>query len=54
VYVPAGEFLMGSSGSDPQADDDENPQHTVYLDGYWIGQTEVTNAQFGEFIEAGG
>jgi formylglycine-generating enzyme required for sulfatase activity len=26
----------------------------VYLDGYWIGQTEVTNAQYGRFIEAGG
>jgi len=54
VYVPAGEFLMGSSDSDPQAYDDEKPQHTVYLDGYWIGQTEVTNAQFSEFIEDGG
>jgi formylglycine-generating enzyme required for sulfatase activity len=54
VYVPAGEFLMGSSDSDPFAVDDEKPQHRVYLDGYWIGRTDVTNAQFGKFIEAGG
>jgi formylglycine-generating enzyme required for sulfatase activity len=54
VYVPAGEFLMGSADSDPKADDEEKPQHTVYLDGYWIGQTEVTNAQFAKFIAAGG
>ena len=42
VYVPAGEFLMG-----PHYD---QPQHTVYLDAYWIDQTEVTNAMFEEFV----
>jgi WD40 repeat protein len=54
VYVPAGEFPMGSAESDTQAASDEKPQHTVYLDGYWIGQTEVTNAQFLKFVDAGG
>jgi formylglycine-generating enzyme required for sulfatase activity len=54
VYVPAGEFLMGCADSDPLAHNDEKPQHHVYLDGYWIGQTEVTNAQYRRFIEAGG
>jgi formylglycine-generating enzyme required for sulfatase activity len=54
VYVPAGEFLMGSSDGDSHAEGDEKPQHTVYLAGYWIGRTEVTNAQFLMFIEAGG
>ena len=53
VYVPAGEFLMGSSDADGQADDDEKPQHTVYLDGYWIDRTEVTNAQYRKCVEAG-
>jgi len=52
VYVPAGEFLMGSSEADGQADDDEKPQHTVYLDGYWIDRTEVTNAQYRKCVEA--
>ena len=32
----------------------ETPQHQVYLDEYWIGQTEVTNAQYRIFVEAGG
>ena len=32
----------------------EQPQHRVYLDGYWISQTEVTNAQYRGFVEAGG
>jgi formylglycine-generating enzyme required for sulfatase activity len=54
VYVPAGEFLMGSADSDTQRASNEKPQHTVYLDGYWIGQTEVTNAQFHKFVAAGG
>jgi len=53
LYVPAGEFLMGSTDSDPDAQPEEKPQHVVYLDGYWIGRTEVTNAQYRKFIEAG-
>jgi len=53
VYVPAGEFLMGSSDTDGQARNDEKPQHTVYLDAYWIDRTEVTNAQYRKCVEAG-
>lgn len=51
VYVPAGEFLMGSP--DGVGDDDEHPQHTVYLDAFWIMQTEVTNAQYTKCVTAG-
>lgn len=50
VYVPAGEFVMGSRDDDPDARDDEKPQHTVYLDGYWIDKTPVTNAMFAKFV----
>jgi len=46
ICVPAGEFLMGSADADFNASPDEKPQHTVYLDAYWIDQTEVTNAQY--------
>lgn len=46
VYIPAGEFLMGSKEGDADADDDEFPQHTVYLTAYWIDRMEVTNAQY--------
>jgi len=53
VCVPEAEFLMGSSDADPDAGDDEKPQHTVYLDGYWIDRTEVTNAQYRKCVEAG-
>jgi formylglycine-generating enzyme required for sulfatase activity len=65
VYVPAGEFLMGCADEEIDAilDDctdcersdfsDEQPQHTVYLDAYWIDRTEVTNAQHLKCVEAG-
>ena len=39
IYVPDGEFLMGSRDSDPKADSDEGPRHTVTLDAFWIDQT---------------
>ena len=38
---------MGSSAGDPQADADEKPAHQVTLSKeFWLGQTEVTNAQY--------
>ena len=52
VFVPAGEFLMGAASDDPYADSDEKPQHTVYLDGFWIDHTEVTNAMYEKFVAA--
>ena len=53
VYVPAGEFLMGSTYADTFAQDDEFPQHTVFLDAFWIDQFEVTNKQYAQCVEAG-
>ena len=52
VFVPAGDFLMGSNGA--PGFEDETPPHTVYVDGFWIMRTEVTNAQWQRFVEAGG
>ncbi len=49
VYVPAGEFLMGSE----DGDNDEAPEHTVFLDAFWIHKHEVTNAQYRSCIEVG-
>ena len=61
IYVPAGEFLMGAADSDEEAKRTiaggraypENPQHTVYLDGYWIDKYEVTNRQYALCVAAG-
>jgi eukaryotic-like serine/threonine-protein kinase len=53
VFVPAGEFLMGSNDSDLDADPDEKPQHTVYLNAFWIDRTEVTNDMYRRCVQAG-
>ena len=45
IYIPAGEFTMGSDRSD-----DEKPIHKVFLDGYWIGKTELTVGQYMKFV----
>jgi len=54
VCVPAGNFLMGSTDQDVDAAYDEKPQHTVYLDAFWLDRTEVTNEQFARFVAATG
>jgi formylglycine-generating enzyme required for sulfatase activity len=54
VFVPAGEFLMGSKNSDSDSEVDEMPQHLVALDDYWIDQKEVTYAMFQKFVQANG
>ena len=54
VYVPEGDFEMGSADDDPDAFDDEKPRHAVYLNAFWIDQTEVTNATFSDFLNEEG
>ena len=45
--IPAGEFLMGSTGADPGARDDEQPQHRVRISKpFYMGIYEVTQAEF--------
>jgi sulfatase modifying factor 1 len=55
VRIPAGDFLMGSDPAmDDKANDDEKPQHRVYLPDFYIGKVPVTNAQFETFLKASG
>jgi serine/threonine-protein kinase len=49
VYVPGGEFEMGSLDGQP----DEAPVHVVELDGFWVDSTEVTNGQYERCVAAG-
>ena len=51
VFVPAGEFAMGTRSGEGRFD--EYPQHTVTLDAFWIMQTEVTNAMYSACVQAG-
>ena len=50
VLIPAGEFQMGSN--DPEADGDEQPVHTVYVDAFLMDETEVTNVEYQKFVRA--
>ncbi len=54
VYVPAGEFIMGSREGAPDASDDEQPQRRVYVDGFWIDKYEVTVAEYRRFCRETG
>jgi len=49
VYVPEGDFSMGSDNIRL----DERPVHTVYLDAFWIDQTEVTNRMYALCVAEG-
>ncbi len=50
VLIPAGEFQMGSNNGL----DREKPIHTVDLDAFYIDMYEVTNAQYGKYMDATG
>jgi eukaryotic-like serine/threonine-protein kinase len=67
VYVPEGSFSMGSDpdvtleiclhygleGCPRDMWVDEAPIHNVYMDAYWIDETEVTNAMYAKCVSAG-
>src|SRR4029077_13378867 len=61
VWIPGGQFSMGSEGKcdgksccSPATVADALPIHPVYVDGFWMDTTDVTNAQFEKFVQATG
>jgi len=60
VWIPGGEFSMGSNVEDESlcsikgVTKDAAPIHRVYVDGFFMDQTEVTNEQFAAFVKATG
>src|SRR4051812_47466666 len=44
AWVPGGLFTMGSDSA--PAGRDERPAHQARVDGFWMDETDVTNAQF--------
>lgn len=60
VWIPGGEFSMGSNVEDESlcsikgVTKDAAPIHRVYVDGYFMDETEVTNEQFAKFVNATG
>src|SRR5258707_9362804 len=60
VWIPGGEFSMGAQDAPDmnevgmQASRDSRPIHRVYVDGFWMDKTDVTNQEYAKFVEATG
>jgi formylglycine-generating enzyme required for sulfatase activity len=53
VWIRPGSFTMGCSAADNECKDDEKPAHRVEIPtGFWLGQTEVTNAAYRKAAQA--
>src|SRR5262245_59955261 len=52
VWIPGGGFTMGADSD--LGKPDEKPAHRVRVGGFWMDETDVTNAQFRQFVEATG
>lgn len=52
VWIPGGEFVMGSESR--LARPNESPAFHATVDGFWMDETDVTNAQFAAFVAATG
>jgi formylglycine-generating enzyme required for sulfatase activity len=60
VFIPGGKFSMGGINPVGMQDggqesmNDARPVHSVYVDGFFMDATEVTNKKFAEFVKATG
>ncbi|MEY2599002.1 MAG: hypothetical protein RLZZ142_1261, partial [Verrucomicrobiota bacterium] len=60
VWIPGGEFSMGAEdpskinaqGMGRESMADARPIHRVFVDGFWMDATEVTNEAFAQFVDA--
>lgn len=49
--IPGGTFMMGSPPSEENRKEDEGPQVEVIVEPFWMGQTEITWAEYKTFME---
>lgn len=62
VWIPGGTFTMGGQMEEfmndwpisAQSRYDERPLITIQLDGFWMSETPITNAEFKAFVDATG
>jgi sulfatase modifying factor 1 len=60
AWIPGGEFSMGVQNAPDinevgmQATTDSRPIHRVYVDGFWMDKTAVTNEEFAKFVKSTG
>ena len=52
AWIPEGTFLMGTN--DKESFPNERPAHLVQVQGFWMDEHDVTNAEFSKFVEATG
>jgi formylglycine-generating enzyme len=58
VWIPGGEFSMGAQDAADMNDVgmkatvDSRPIHRVYVDGFFMDSTDVTNSEFGKFVKS--
>src|SRR6266567_9059830 len=50
LWIPGGTFLMGTN--DKESFPNERPAHFVQVQGFWMDEHDVTNAEFSKFVEA--
>ena len=46
MLIPGGTFIMGSPKEEEDSRDSERPQHEVTIEPFWLGQYQVTQAQW--------
>ena len=51
LWIPPGRFWMGSPEEEPQRRSAEGPQHLVQLQGFFLAQTPITQAQWREVAD---
>jgi formylglycine-generating enzyme required for sulfatase activity len=54
IAVPEGEFIIGSPESEEFRENDEGPQRRIKLNGFWIGETEVSWNEYLQFMKETG
>jgi len=48
IKIPKGEFIMGTNSD--RSDAQDQPEHKVFLESYYIDKYPVTNAQYARFV----
>ncbi len=46
VWIPGRSFTLGTSAADEGSPGSEKPAHDVFINGFWMGKYEVTQAQW--------
>src|SRR6266446_2795794 len=52
VWISGGTFLMGTN--EKESFPNERPAHLVQIQGFWMDEHDVTNAEFSKFVQATG